>query len=96
MKTRIISALTLFLVLASCAFSKAQQRESFTKYVNTFIGTAPMNDPKILGYTLPKGWRSWVGLLFPGSLGPNAIVQLSPTTAYGTAFQPGKMENQHR
>ncbi len=53
-------------------------------YVNTFIGTAPLNDPKILGYRLPNGWRSWAGLTFPGSSLPNAMVQLSPITAYGS------------
>lgn len=55
-----------------------------TKYVNTFIGTAPLTDPKILGYELPHGWRSWAGLTFPGSSLPNAMVQLSPITAYGS------------
>lgn len=58
--------------------------QSYTKYVNTFIGTAPMTDPKILGYELPKGWRSWAGLTFPGSSLPNAMVQLSPMTEYGS------------
>lgn len=56
----------------------------YTKYVNTFIGTAPLTDPKILGYKLPEGWRSWAGLTFPGSSLPNAMVQLSPITEYGS------------
>ncbi|MES2265154.1 MAG: GH92 family glycosyl hydrolase [Bacteroidota bacterium] len=60
------------------------QTVQYTKYVNTFIGTAPLNDPKILGYELPKGWRSWAGLTFPGSSLPNAMVQLSPMTEYGS------------
>ena len=58
--------------------------QSYTKYVNTFIGTAPLTDPKILGYELPRGWRSWAGLTFPGSSLPNAMVQLSPMTEYGS------------
>jgi predicted alpha-1,2-mannosidase len=62
---------------------KAQQKV-YTKYVNTFIGTAPLTDPKILGYQLPEGWRSWAGLTFPGSSMPNAMVQLSPMTEYGS------------
>ncbi|WP_315814971.1 hypothetical protein [Paraflavitalea speifideaquila] len=57
---------------------------AFTSYVNTFIGTAPLTDPRILGYELPKGWRSWAGLTFPGSSLPNAMVQLSPMTEYGS------------
>ena len=72
-------AIILSLLLASTA-GKSQ----YTKYVNTFIGTAPLNDPKVLGYELPEGWRSWAGLTFPGSSLPNAMVQLSPMTAYGS------------
>jgi len=67
------------LLLLLISTSKGQ-----TKYVNTFIGTAPLTDPKILGYELPRGWRSWAGLTFPGSSLPNAMVQLSPITAYGS------------
>lgn len=74
----------LSLMLGVPALTKAQQQGGYTKYVNTFIGTAPLNDPKILGYKLPDGWRSWAGLVFPGSSVPNAMVQLSPITAYGS------------
>lgn len=84
MKNKFTPALTLLLMLASYTLTKAQQQEGYTRYVNTFIGTAPMNDPKILGYTLPEGWRSWAGLVFPGSSVPNAMVQLSPITAFGS------------
>lgn len=62
----------------------AQAPKMNTQYVNTFVGTAPLTDPKILGYELPKGWRSWAGLTFPGSSLPNAMVQLSPMTEYGS------------
>ncbi|MFC6997103.1 GH92 family glycosyl hydrolase [Rufibacter roseus] len=55
-----------------------------TKYVNTFIGTAPLLDPKVIGYTPPKNWRVWAGLVYPGSSLPNAMVQLSPMTEYGS------------
>lgn len=63
---------------------KSQSTGTYTKYVNTFVGTAPLTDPKILGYQLPEGWRSWAGLTFPGSSLPNAMVQLSPMTEYGS------------
>lgn len=65
--------------------SYAQSKSRYTRYVNTFIGTSPLTDPKILGYELPKGWRSWAGLTFPGSSLPNAMVQLSPMTKYQPA-----------
>jgi predicted alpha-1,2-mannosidase len=79
---KVIACFALMMLLSSHTI-KAQQVQ-YTKYVNTFIGTAPLNDPKILGYELPKGWRSWAGLVFPGSSLPNAMVQLSPMTAYGS------------
>ncbi|TWF32660.1 putative alpha-1,2-mannosidase [Chitinophaga polysaccharea] len=68
----------------SAGTAKSQSSTDYTKYVNPFIGTAPLTDPKILGYELPKGWRSWAGLVFPGSSLPNAMVQLSPITEYGS------------
>jgi predicted alpha-1,2-mannosidase len=63
---------------------QSQTKTAYTKYVNTFIGTAPVTDAKILGYQAPKDWRPWSGLTFPGSSLPNAMVQLSPMTAYGS------------
>lgn len=75
---------TLMLIFLVSTGAKSQTKPLYTKYVNTFIGTAPLTDPKILGYELPKGWRSWAGLTFPGSSLPNAMVQLSPITAYGS------------
>ncbi len=62
----------------------AKGQENFSSYVNPFIGTAPLTDSAILGYNLPQGWRSWAGLVFPGSSLPNAMVQLSPITEYGS------------
>jgi len=76
--------LFLFLNVVSIYHAQSQSKTSFTKYVNTFIGTAPLTDPKILGYELPQGWRSWAGLTFPGSSLPNAMVQLSPITEFGS------------
>lgn len=73
----------IIVLLASTAGS-SQTKALYTKYVNTFIGTAPLTDPKIIGYEYPKGWRSWAGLTFPGSSLPNAMVQLSPMTEYGS------------
>lgn len=77
-------SLILLLSLMSLYTAHSQSKISFTKYVNTFIGTAPLTDPKILGYELPQGWRSWAGLTFPGSSLPNAMVQLSPITEFGS------------
>lgn len=58
--------------------------ENPTNYVNPFLGTAPLTDTELIGYTPPKDWRVWAGLVFPGSSVPNAMVQLSPITEYHT------------
>jgi predicted alpha-1,2-mannosidase len=77
----------LFLIaigLLTGTSGKSQIKPVYTNYVNTFIGTTPLYDPEIIGYEYPKGWRSWAGLTFPGSSLPNAMVQLSPVTEYGS------------
>lgn len=74
----------VMIVLLASTAGKSQTAAAYTKYVNTFVGTAPLTDSAILGYNLPKGWRSWAGLTFPGSSLPNAMVQLSPMTEYGS------------
>lgn len=88
-----MSLKNLLLVLAfsslflGCGVKKQSAREStndLTSYVNPFLGTAPLLDPEIIGYTPPEGWRVWAGLVFPGSSLPNAMVQLSPLTEYGS------------
>lgn len=61
-----------------------QERSSYTSYVNPFIGTTPLTDPKIVGFTVPEGWRPWSGLTYPGTSLPNAMVQLSPITEWGS------------
>ena len=82
-KYSIIVSLVGFFLLTSLS-GISQPKPVYTKYVNTFIGTAPLYDPEIVGYVYPKGWRSWAGLTFPGSSLPNAMVQLSPVTEYGS------------
>jgi predicted alpha-1,2-mannosidase len=74
---------SIYILLLIIPFaSKSQTKTTFTKLVNPFIGTEAVTDPKILGYQLPKDWRAWSGLTFPGSSLPNAMVQLSPITKY--------------
>jgi len=84
MKSQLKNCLLLSLILLAPSVVKSQNTTTYTKLVNPFVGTAPLTDPKILGYELPKGWRSWAGLTFPGSSLPNAMVQLSPVTEYGS------------
>lgn len=55
-----------------------------TRYVNPFIGTTPLTDSAIVGFNVPEGWRPWSGLTYPGASLPNAMVQVSPMTEYGS------------
>lgn len=79
-----LKKLSIGLLLLATLTGRAQKVGSLTGYVNPFIGTTPVTDPAILGYKLPRGWRPWSGLVFPGSSLPNAMVQLSPMTEYGS------------
>jgi len=83
MKIQIKSLFHIILILLF-GLTSCKSQTTYTKYVNTFIGTYPLTDPKILGYQLPEDWRSWAGLTFPGASLPNAMVQLSPITEYGS------------
>ena len=83
-----IAIFLILIVAASCAAEVSDtvstEETLLTKYVNPLIGTAPLTDTKIIGYTPPEGWRVWAGLTYPGVSLPNAMVQLSPVTEYGT------------
>ena len=77
MKKNIFSLALLF----AAAFSSEAQTP-LTTYVNPFLGTAPLTDEKNIGFKPP--WRVWAGLVFPGASLPNAMVQLSPITKFGS------------
>jgi predicted alpha-1,2-mannosidase len=66
----------LFLTLTS------EAKESLVNYVDPFLGTAPLTDVADIGFEPP--WRVWAGLTFPGASLPNAMVQLSPITEFGS------------
>jgi predicted alpha-1,2-mannosidase len=72
---------TLILVLALTVLCLEAQKRP-VDYVNTFLGTAPLTNPADIGFRPP--WRVWAGLVFPGASVPNAMVQLSPITKFGS------------
>src|SRR5450755_61122 len=74
------SIIAVFFVLAAAFSLQAQKRP--VDYVNTFLGTAPLTNPADIGFKPP--WRVWAGLVFPGASVPNAMVQLSPITKFGS------------
>jgi len=67
-------------LLTLVASLQAQKRVN--DYVNPFLGTAPLTNPADIGFKPP--WRVWAGLVFPGASVPNAMVQLSPITKFGS------------
>lgn len=77
MKRHIPGVILLFTLASS---TQAQKR--LTDYVNPFLGTAPLTNPADIGFKPP--WRVWAGLVFPGASVPNAMVQLSPITKFGS------------
>lgn len=74
-------SLVALVVLLTATLSMGAEKR-LTDYVNPFLGTAPITDPKDIGFNPP--WRVWAGLVFPGASVPNAMVQLSPITKFGS------------
>ncbi|HEY2082450.1 MAG TPA: glycoside hydrolase domain-containing protein, partial [Verrucomicrobiae bacterium] len=71
---------SLLVLLMAAIFAKAEK--PLTSYVNPFLGTAPLTNVADIGFTPP--WRVWAGLTFPGASLPNAMVQLTPITKFGS------------
>jgi len=83
---RTILLITFIFAMVGCHtasnHSSPNSPEKLTQYVNTFLGTAPLQDSIDCGYNPPKDWRVWAGLTYPGTSLPNAMVQLSPITEW--------------
>lgn len=58
------------------------QNKKLTSYVNPLLGTATLFDSVDLGYN--PTYRTWGAEVFPGSSLPNAMVQVSPVTMFGS------------
>ncbi len=70
------------LSLLPFAIGSAHADKALGQYVNPFLGTAPLTNVADIGFVPP--WRVWAGLTFPGASLPNAMVQLSPITEFGS------------
>lgn len=82
---KIAGLFAICILFSFCATEPNNKINSkLTAEVNTFLGSAPLLDPGFIGYTPPKDWRVWAGLTYPGATLPNAMVQLSPITKYGS------------
>ncbi|MAT69710.1 MAG: alpha-mannosidase [Planctomycetaceae bacterium] len=69
-------------VLLGFVGRSAADEERLVNYVDPFLGTAPLTNVADIGFDPP--WRVWAGLTFPGASRPNAMVQLSPITEFGS------------
>lgn len=78
-----LAVFCLPILLMSCQKDQKSDQD-LTQWVNPLLGTEPLTDTTLIGYTPPKGWRVWAGLTYPGATLPNAMVQLSPITKFHT------------
>ncbi len=74
--------LVAILILFSALALSVRADKPLVTYVNPFLGTAPLTNVAEIGFKPP--WRVWAGLTFPGASLPNAMVQLSPITKFGS------------
>jgi len=72
----------ILVLLTTSTVIRLEAEKRPVDYVNTFLGTAPLTNPADIGFNPP--WRVWAGLVFPGASVPNALVQLSPITKFGS------------
>lgn len=80
MKNLILLFLSAFFI-CNCSYNKSDGKR-LTDYVNPLLGTATLWDSIDLGYTPTR--RAWGAEVFPGASLPNAMVQASPVTLFGS------------
>ena len=71
-----------FLILLPFLSLPVLAEETLVKWVNPFLGTAPVTKVSEIGFD--PDFRVWAGLTYPGATLPNAMVQLSPITQFGS------------
>ena len=81
---RVLSFLFSYFLVITISFA-----EGVTQLVNPFMGTTTLWTPEELGFVPKPGERQWGAEAFPGAALPNAMVQLTPVTAYrsGSGYQ---------
>ncbi len=82
--TTIIILIVPAVLLANCNNCTNSANKQPTDWVNPFLGTATLWEPEDLGYVRTAKERTWGAEVFPGSSLPNAMVQLSPVTQFGS------------
>ncbi|HWC97015.1 MAG TPA: GH92 family glycosyl hydrolase [Candidatus Sulfopaludibacter sp.] len=69
---------TLLLVLGCVAALGFQAAKRPVDYVNALVGTAPLDDPKLIGNAPPPGEELYTGMTSPGAVLPHGVTNLSP------------------
>src|ERR1035437_615196 len=67
----------LFLTLG-CVVVLAFQTRRPIDQVNALVGTAPLDDPKLIGNAPPPGEELYTGMTSPGAVLPHGVTNLSP------------------
>ena len=74
-----------FIILSLCCLSALTCKAGdLTKLADTRLGTTTLWTPEDLGFTHVRDKRPWGGETFPGATLPNAMVQVTPVTKYGS------------
>ncbi|MGD0871337.1 MAG: GH92 family glycosyl hydrolase [Bryobacteraceae bacterium] len=78
----------VLLFAAGICAALAFQAKKPIDYVNALVGTAPLDDPKLIGNAPPPGEELYTGMTSPGAVLPHGVTNLSPVNknldlAYG-------------
>src|ERR1039457_2762380 len=69
--------MVLLFAAVICA-ALAFQAKKPIDYVNALVGTAPLDDPKLIGNAPPPGEELYTGMTSPGAVLPHGVTNLSP------------------
>src|SRR5579863_2391495 len=70
--------ITVLFVSLGCVVVLAFQAKRPIDYVNALVGTAPLDDPKLIGNAPPPGEELYTGMTSPGAVTPHGLTILSP------------------
>ena len=76
--SRFFKSLALLFVGSVAALSFQGSRRSPIDYVNALVGTAPLDDQKLIGNAPPPGEELYTGMTSPGAVLPHGSTNLSP------------------
>src|SRR6266496_3239368 len=79
-----LTSMILILLLVTIFASKVPAQRIATSgkrpvnYVNTLVGTAPLDDPGVIGNAPPPGEELYTGMTLPGAMLPHGRAYLGP------------------